>query len=258
MIFLNNKSNTENVSFFSNESADCRIVVEEKDDLTTYCSFWFEGILLTSVGIFGIIGNVFTMLILSCDEMRNSFNDLLTFLSLFDMMFITITIMDYSLIREFKWPFDEESSMFALLFPKCLYPINNIIFTTSIFLTIIIAYERYCAVCRPHVYRNRSSMMTRTDSSVSRITKYVILIVVFSTTYNIPKFLETELVEYEITEPEANNTVNVTYVTYSLTQLRNDPDYIFYYVNWSRLLVTLVFPVGALSYFNVKIFKGLK
>ena len=37
-------------------------------------------------------------------------------------------------------------------------------------------------------------MMTRTDSSVSRITKYVILIVVFSTTYNIPKFLETELV----------------------------------------------------------------
>ena len=37
-------------------------------------------------------------------------------------------------------------------------------------------------------------MLTRTDSSVSRITKYVILIVVFSTTYNIPKFLETELV----------------------------------------------------------------
>ena len=29
-------------------SADCRIVVEEKDDLTTYCSFWFEGILLVS------------------------------------------------------------------------------------------------------------------------------------------------------------------------------------------------------------------
>ena len=180
--------------------------------------------------------------------------------------------------------------------------------------------------------------MTRTDSSVSRITKYVILIVVFSTTYNIPKFLETELVglrklmmhllgvlyvntalhlvwlsgssltwvlcnynilqvriminhwwvdttswiitaikvvewenlgttspqrngtfyrqnmkhkavrfalqlcsiflsnlcplevEYEITEPEANNTVNVTYVTYSLTQLRNDPDYILWVI----------------------------
>ena len=36
--------------------------------------------------------------------------------------------------------------MFALLFPKCLYPINNIIFTTSIFLTIIIAYERQVRV----------------------------------------------------------------------------------------------------------------
>ena len=47
----------------------------------------------------GIIGNFFTILILSYAEMRNSFNDLLTFLSLFDIMFITITIIDYSLIR---------------------------------------------------------------------------------------------------------------------------------------------------------------
>ena len=47
----------------------------------------------------GIFGNFFTILILSYAEMRNSFNDLLTFLSLFDIMFITITIIDYSLIR---------------------------------------------------------------------------------------------------------------------------------------------------------------
>ena len=36
-----------------------------------------------------------------------------------------------------------ESEIYAILFPKFLFPINNIIFNASIFLTIVIAYERF-------------------------------------------------------------------------------------------------------------------
>ena len=43
---------------------------------------------------------------------------------------------------EFCWPFDLDSEIYAILFPKFLFPINNIIFNASIFLTIVIAYER--------------------------------------------------------------------------------------------------------------------
>ena len=43
----------------------------------------------------------------------------------------------------FQWPFSHESEVYAIMFPKFLFPVNNIIFNSSIFLTIVIAYERY-------------------------------------------------------------------------------------------------------------------
>ena len=62
--------------------------------------------------------------------------------------------------------------------------------------SFLILISRYCAVCRPVVYRNRSSIVTSNNNRISRITKYVLLILALSTLYNIPKFLETELVSF--------------------------------------------------------------
>ena len=45
-------------------------------------------------------------------------------------------------IIEFQWPFSYDSEFYAILFPKFLYLVNSIIFNSSIFLTIVIAYER--------------------------------------------------------------------------------------------------------------------
>ena len=42
----------------------------------------------------------------------------------------------------FNWPFDLEGEAYALLFPKVIYPINNISLTCSTYITVIIAYER--------------------------------------------------------------------------------------------------------------------
>ena len=113
----------------------------------------------TCVGTFGIIGNIFIILVLSTNEMRNSFNHLLIVLSTFDILFIFFAILDYGMARGklfwftismsffcllvFQWPFDFNSEWYAILFPKFLYPLNNIIFNCSIFLTIVIAYERW-------------------------------------------------------------------------------------------------------------------
>jgi hypothetical protein len=42
----------------------------------------------------------------------------------------------------FRWPLSEESEEYALIFPKWLYPINNISLTLSILLVMLIAHER--------------------------------------------------------------------------------------------------------------------
>ena len=46
------------------------------------------------------------------------------------------------LFIEFHWPISFNDEMYAMIFPTILFPINNIIFIASIFLTIVIAYER--------------------------------------------------------------------------------------------------------------------
>ena len=46
------------------------------------------------------------------------------------------------IVSEFRWPFHNDSELYAILFPKFLFPLNNIFFSSSIFLTIVIAYER--------------------------------------------------------------------------------------------------------------------
>jgi hypothetical protein len=42
----------------------------------------------------------------------------------------------------FQWPFNIHSQLYVYLFPRFLYPVNNIIFSTSIFLTVVVAFER--------------------------------------------------------------------------------------------------------------------
>lgn len=49
---------------------------------------------------------------------------------------------------------------------------------------------RYCAVCRPHAYRDS----TISASVGRRVAGYVIPVIIFSALLNIPRFFETELV----------------------------------------------------------------
>ena len=53
---------------------------------------------------------------------------------------------------------------------------------------------RYCAVCRPHAYRDS----TLGASIGRRVAGYVVPVIIFSALLNIPRFLETELVSIMI------------------------------------------------------------
>jgi hypothetical protein len=49
------------------------------------------------VGFNGIIGNILIILVLSTKDMRNSFNLLLIVIAWFDILFIIIAVLDYSI-----------------------------------------------------------------------------------------------------------------------------------------------------------------
>ena len=72
---------------------------------------------------------------------------------------------------------------------------------------------------------------------------------------NIPKFLETELIIVNMTSEE-NTTREV--LDYEITSLRLDQDYVFYYINWTRLIFTGVIPFIYLIVVNMLIVLAIK
>ena len=66
----------------------------------------------------------------------------------------------------------------------------------------------------------------------------------------------------ESTESTNNYSAEVAEVDYEIglgvTNLRDDPDYIRYYINWTRLITTGIIPVTLLIYFNYGIFRGIQ
>ena len=49
--------------------------------------------------MFGLVGNLLSILVLSAHQMKNSFNKLLIALAIFDCVFIIFVVLDYSAIR---------------------------------------------------------------------------------------------------------------------------------------------------------------
>jgi hypothetical protein len=104
------------------------------------------------------VGNILSIIILSSKEMKNPFNRLLVALAVFDSVFISFMLLDYTFVRGklyrlvylsfsfilvYSWPFTLDSELYAYLFPKLLFPLNNISLCCSIYLIVCIAFERF-------------------------------------------------------------------------------------------------------------------
>ena len=63
--------------------------------------------------------------------------------------------------------------------------------TASIFLVVVIAYERYVAVCNPYDYR----ATVNTQSTRSRVSKLLAPVFIMTVAINVPKYFETYTVE---------------------------------------------------------------
>ena len=61
------------------------------------CRFYIEGVAMLPVSIIGIIGNIFSMIVLACPEMQSDFNHLLIGLSTFDFIYLLMSTFIFAL-----------------------------------------------------------------------------------------------------------------------------------------------------------------
>ena len=88
---------------------------------------------------------------------------------------------------------------------------------------------------------------------------YIVPVMIISVAFNTPKYFEIETYEMKSTNRNESSIENDQDVIVSVkaTDLRMNDDYIFYYNNLAKLIVTGVVPFAALCVFNSKVFTVL-
>ena len=228
--------------------------------------WWVETIGNLSFGCIGVFLNFATIIVLSSSTMLNNFfNRLLICLAVFDTLYLSCEISE--VFRHRHHTFIQQQ-----IFVYFTYPMRNIFMFLSVYMTVVLAFERYQAITNPVKYRSK---MVGTSMN-SHLISNVVPGFSFAVIYYIPKFLDLYVGEekdcLDNNEIQANN-LNVSVINPSEpnldrncstnhilipTSLRLHPQYIFWYIIISNLTLTAFLPSVVLIYLNARIVTSLK
>ena len=206
-----------------------------------YMGVWLPGV----IAILGILGNSLSLLVLSRDTSRST-----TFASLKALASSDIILLVGALAQQVVPMFCKvtgSTDTFCLnqgYIRVYSWPIICIAQMLSIWLVLLISAERFVAICYPL----RASRMC----SLNRIRFLILLILMMSILFNIPKFFEFRPKEIY------QQSLNLTFVEVGATPLRTDPVYRYLYNTALYCLVIYAVPLSTLTVFNVKLVKEIQ
>ena len=159
--------------------------------------FWVGGTIPFVMALFGYLGNLLSIYILSRPRIISTFYRLLIVLAYFDASYIFLYIIDESMIfldylTNGDADFILHSSFYLHLFVYFLYPFKQIFQASSILMIIIISIDRYVAVIHPF-YVDDASKFIRTfllGPTRRNVVLYISAIVFFSSLLCFPHFME--------------------------------------------------------------------
>lgn len=136
--------------------------------------FWISGVLLVIVGIFGVIGNTLSLIVLSQRLFRkNAFFNHLSVMACFDLFFI----LSYGIKIGYQSIACRENYNAEL--GHITYLFLNLGLTGSIYSTVVISVERFLIICLPHL-----------KLCDNRVSIYIFVILFVTITFNAPIFFE--------------------------------------------------------------------
>ncbi|XP_034250339.1 FMRFamide receptor-like [Thrips palmi] len=209
--------------------------------------FIAEGIILTVVGLLGILGNIVSMIILSRPQMRSSINYILIGLARCDTVLIVTSILLFGLpaIHAYTgYLYTYQYYVYPHIAPV-VYPISLIAQTISVYLTVTVTFERFVAVCHP--------LQARSYCTYGRARIYVLLTIVFSVLYNASRFFEVHCCEMALDK----KTKKQAYFARPTT-LRQNSLYINLYINGMYLVFIYMVPFTMLAVLNAAIYRQIR
>ena len=186
--------------------------------------------------VLGFTGNTISFLVLHKDHSTPVASFLLKALTVADNLFLVLWMIHYSVRELIKYLQISETD----LDPSWLYvrvysfPLLYMTQTLTIWLTVVIALNRFMAVCVPY----RAPHLC----NIINVYKEVAVVTVFSIVYNIPRFFELEVVKNDSPRPVWNRT-----------ELGRNELYKTVYTDVMYYIFSFVLPLLILAFVNTRV-----
>ena len=137
-----------------------------------------SGIMMLLVCTLGFVGNIAGIITFGRPRLlQKNFYDFMFYLSIFDLVYVIVSLFVFVFPHFSNYYRDNGPLVYAI--PWCI-PIGQVSMTGSVYFTMAVTLERYFTVCQPFY------MISRNQHSK----KIASMIILFSITYNLPKFFE--------------------------------------------------------------------
>ena len=178
----------------------------------------------------------------------------------FNWLLVAVTVIDSLFLgcgffESIRLYFHESHTM-DLIHVTIIYPFRSMLMLASIYMIVLLSYERYKAVTN-HLYEGDVNKMLHPWLHFMR---YVMPVILGAILYYLPKFWEQEL-KYSTIHGSNNstqNTSNITVPQIVSTSLRHNRSYVLWYVTLGHTVVTSLIPLSLLVYLNVRVYFRLK
>ena len=153
-------------------------------------SWCLEGVVHIILSLMGFLANaIAARVMLSSELLNNIFNRTLAILAVVDAVFNVCDILESVRIYHYDrigcLPKGPLQTLHLYLFPKVLHPLRQITMLASIYITVVLALERYFAVSKPI-----STFVNCQGRVGKKVLIYTVPVLLFSIIFNLPKFFE--------------------------------------------------------------------
>ena len=225
--------------------SECRVVdMDAYTDNPVCINIAIVGISIVGIiVVVGIIGNSLTFVVFRKGNFKSSTSFLFLSLSLIDSVVLLTSITSY--IVEFDFYTRWLSHDLRIYLQVCVWPVLFVAETATIWVTVLIAVNRYIIVCIP--------LRATQWCTLSKVKIQLAVVLVWSVMYNIP-----QMARYRIVHITPNNGT-LSYVT---TRIEMGPPSFpqFYYVYdiILALLVLVCLPLFILTALTFRLIKAMK
>ena len=200
--------------------------------------FFLYTVAMGILGMLGLIGNSMSFMVLRKDRGTPVATFLLQVLAIADNCFLLLWIITYSVKNYLRYMCPEATHQPAWMYIRVYtFPFLYMAQTETIWLTVVIALNRYMAVCMPYKAPHLCTIMN--------VYKEVVVVTVFSICINIPRFFEIEIIE-----KVENGTV---IKDFQRTELGESEVYDTIYTDALYYLFSFVLPLLILVFVNTRV-----